>query len=181
MFGDESCIHSSWCNARSSTARTSPNLHICKKSCLRILLEKPLRLQRQRQYQNINFVYTLKKYNLYYSLDITSTRITSGGIHLRGIARGQHSSEKNNSGDEPLTTLRPIWPARESNPRLTAAPMVVSFTTTPSGQFHKLLNAKRCLSNRKLPKHFIPRIKTKLMILFPNSQNKESCMEMYCN
>ena len=35
-----------------------------------------------------------EKKNLYYTRDITPKRVTSGGAHLRGIAPGQHSSEK---------------------------------------------------------------------------------------
>ena len=37
---------------------------------------------------------TPKKSNLYYTRDITLKRVTSGEIHLRGLAPGQHSSKK---------------------------------------------------------------------------------------
>ena len=35
-----------------------------------------------------------KKSNPYYTRGITSKRVTSGGVHLRGLAPGQHSSEE---------------------------------------------------------------------------------------
>ena len=35
----------------------------------------------------------LFKKNLHYSRGITPKRVTSGGVHLRGLAPGQHSSE----------------------------------------------------------------------------------------
>ena len=38
---------------------------------------------------------------LHYSHGITPKRVTSGGAHLRGLAPGQHSSERR-SGGEPL-------------------------------------------------------------------------------
>ena len=34
------------------------------------------------------------KSNLHYTHGITRKRVTSGGAHLRGLARGQHSSKK---------------------------------------------------------------------------------------
>ena len=34
------------------------------------------------------------KSNLHYSRDITPKRVTSGGIHLSGLAPGQHSSDE---------------------------------------------------------------------------------------
>ena len=37
-----------------------------------------------------------------------------GGAHLRGLAHGQHTSEKRCSGGELLMTLCPICPAREA-------------------------------------------------------------------
>ena len=45
----------------------------------------------------------LKKSNLHYTLAITPKRVTSGGVHLRGLMPGQHSSEKKS-----LVTLGPI-------------------------------------------------------------------------
>ena len=39
-----------------------------------------------------------KKSNPHYSRDITPKRVASGEIHLRGLAPGQHSSEKNIAG-----------------------------------------------------------------------------------
>ena len=37
----------------------------------------------------------IKRLNLHYTRDITAPkRVTSGGIHLRGLAPGQHSSEE---------------------------------------------------------------------------------------
>ena len=35
-----------------------------------------------------------KKSNLYYTRGVTPKRVTIGGIHLRGLAPGQHSSEE---------------------------------------------------------------------------------------
>ena len=35
-----------------------------------------------------------KKANLHYTPGITTKRLTSNGIHLRGLARGQHSFEE---------------------------------------------------------------------------------------
>ena len=35
-------------------------------------------------------------------------RARSGGEHFRGLASGQHISEKRRSGGEPLATLHPI-------------------------------------------------------------------------
>ena len=35
-----------------------------------------------------------KKSNLYYTRGITPKRVTSGGVHLRGLAPGQHASEE---------------------------------------------------------------------------------------
>ena len=37
---------------------------------------------------------TIKKSNLHYTRDITPKHVTSGGIRLRGLAPGQHSSEE---------------------------------------------------------------------------------------
>ena len=36
----------------------------------------------------------LQKSNLHYTLDITTKRETSGGVHLRGLAPEQHSCEE---------------------------------------------------------------------------------------
>ena len=38
--------------------------------------------------------YQIKKSNLHYAPSIMSKRVTSGGVHLRGLAPGQHSSEE---------------------------------------------------------------------------------------
>ena len=38
------------------------------------------------------------KSNLHHTRDITPKRVTSGGIHLRGSAPGQHSSEDSSQG-----------------------------------------------------------------------------------
>ena len=38
--------------------------------------------------------YINQKSNLHYTRRITSNRVTSGGVHLRGLAPGQHSSEE---------------------------------------------------------------------------------------
>ena len=45
--------------------------------------------------------------SLQYVRVITKKRGASGGVHLRGLASGQHTSEKRRSGGEPLETLCP--------------------------------------------------------------------------
>ena len=49
-----------------------------------------------------------QKSKLHYTRGITPKRVTSGGVHLRGLAPAQHSSKKNRSGGELLVTLCPI-------------------------------------------------------------------------
>ena len=41
-----------------------------------------------------NFRKLKSKSNLHYTCGITPKRVTSGGVHLRGLAPGQHSSEE---------------------------------------------------------------------------------------
>ena len=71
----------------------------------------------------------ISKSNLYYTHDITPKRVTRGGIHLRYLAQGNAAPKKLRSDGEPLTTLCPILPARESKPR-PSAPMSLTTMTT---------------------------------------------------
>ena len=50
------------------------------------------------------------KLNLHYTRCITPKRVTSGGIHLRGLAPGQHSSEETSQlqRNEEMSQLRRI-------------------------------------------------------------------------
>ena len=65
--------------------------------------------------------------NLHYTRGITPKRVTSGGVHLRGLTPGQHSSEETSQRG----TLSDL-PAWESDPR-PFAPIAVSLATTPTG------------------------------------------------
>ena len=68
----------------------------------------------QRADSNLNV--ELKKSNLYCTCGITPKCIARGRAHLRGLAPGPHSSwKKRLSGGEPLATLCPILPTRESS------------------------------------------------------------------
>ena len=58
-----------------------------------------------------------KKSNLHYTRRITPKRVTSCGAHLRGLVRGQHSSEESSQRWRAVGDTVPIGPARESNPR----------------------------------------------------------------
>ena len=46
--------------------------------------------------------------NLHYTRDITPKRVTSDGIHLCGLAPGQHSSEETSKRGGLLATQYPI-------------------------------------------------------------------------
>ena len=63
--------------------------------------------------------------NLHYARMITPKRVTSGGVHLRGLAPGQHSSEKTPQRGKPLATQCWFQPTRISNPR-PIAPVAMS-------------------------------------------------------
>ena len=60
---------------------------------------------------------TKVKSNLHYTRRITPKRVTSCETHLRGLARGQYSSEETSQRWRVVGDTVPIWPARESNPR----------------------------------------------------------------
>ena len=71
----------------------------------------------------------IKKSNLHYTRSITPKRVTSGGVHLSGLAPGQHSSEETSQrwravGDSTSDLTGPgIEPA---------ALLAVSLTTLPN-------------------------------------------------
>ena len=57
------------------------------------------------------------KSNLHFTRDITPKRVTSGRVHLLGLAPGQSSSKKRRSGGEPMVTL---WISNHRPPALIA-------------------------------------------------------------
>ena len=68
----------------------------------------------------IDTIIEIFKSNHHYTRGTTSKRATSGGIHLRSLASGQHSSEETSQRWRAVANTVPIWPARESNARPTA-------------------------------------------------------------
>ena len=58
------------------------------------------------------------KSNLDYTRDIIPKRVTSGGIHLRDLAPGKHSSEETSQRWEAVGDTVSIWKTWESNPDL---------------------------------------------------------------
>ena len=58
---------------------------------------------------------------LHYTRGITPKRVTSGEIHLRGLAPGQRSSEETSQRWRAVATLFSIWLTRGSNPKPTAS------------------------------------------------------------
>ena len=76
--------------------------------------------------------------NLHYTRGIMLKRVTSGGIHLRGLGPGQHSSEETSQQWRAIGDTVSNLTDRESNPRPLAS-IAMSLSTTPTGQYGLLI------------------------------------------
>ena len=103
------------------------------------------------------FIVYKNKENVHYTeySRITPKRIASGGINLRSLAPGQHSSD-----EQPLATVCPICPARQSN-LVSQTSITISLTTVRTClrincvDFFYLFRARTTFFYKKMQQIFI--------------------------